>query len=482
MLKELIKSILIYGVASSAGRFIGLLLVPVYTRVFNPGQYGVIDLVATVVAFVSILGMAQLESAISRYYFAVKDEEERRLYVSTAFWTITGVSVLCAALVLVLAEHISSLLFETRQYGSVVIVGSLIIPVSNLFSFLAVLMRYIKKPLVYTVFIALQMLSTVCISVWLVAYEGVGVIGVFYGQLFGFLLAACAMVFYLRFLVGYVWSWDVLKKLFRYSLPMVPGVCGGWLNFYANRFFMLGYLTLADIGLYTVALKIASLFRLLDSAFRMAWGPFMWEHFERPGHQEIYRSVMKVVTAGVFMLVLLTALFSDEITAVLTTEEYANASPLIGILAFSIALTIVGQVVWLGPAIRKRTEYNSLAVYVSVGVNILLLYILVPAFGLMAVPICMLVSSTLSIVLGWFISERLYYVGFSKAFFEVGYVITLVVVVTSMVIHVSLFLQMAFMTVAGILFLTMLATGGERVLRVPPLRKTAKWLGLRLPE
>jgi O-antigen/teichoic acid export membrane protein len=244
---------------------------------------------------------------------------------------------------------------------------------------------------------------------------------------------------------------------------------------------MVGYLTLADIGLYTVALKIASLFRLLDSAFRMAWGPFMWEHFERPGHQEIYQRVMKVVTAGVFTLVLLTALFTDEILALLTTEEYASAAPLIGVLAFSIGLTIVGQIVWLGPAIRKRTEYNTLAVYISVGVNILLLYVLVPAYGLIGVAACMLASTTVSLVLGWSISERLYYVGFSKAFFEVGYLITLVVVVASILFPVSLFFQMAIMTAAGILFLTMLATGSSPIIRMP-LRKTARRIGLRLPD
>ena len=467
MLKDLAKSILIYGVASSIGKFIGLFLVPIYTRIFSPDQYGVIDLISTVVALVSILGMVQLESAISRYYFAVKENEERCIYVSTAFWTIIVLSSFWAVFVLLLAGPVSVLLFKTDQYRYVILVASLIIPFSNIFSFLTVLMRYINKPVVYTIFVTIQLLSTVGISVWLVVFKRIGIIGVFYGQLFGFILAAGAMLFYLRFLLRFAWKWNVLKRFFRYSLPMVPGVCGGWLNSYAGRFVMLGYLTLADIGLYTVALKIASIFGLVDSAFRMAWGPFMWENFERPDHRDIYKRVMKIVSIGVFSLVSMVALFGREIVSFLTTQAYANAAPLIGILGFSLGLRIVGQTVMLGSGICKRTEYNTLTMYISVGVNIALLFILVPAIGLIGAPLCMLISSTVLIVLGWYISERLYYIGFSKMFFGVGYLITLVVVVISVVIHVNLVYQMAIMVILGILFSIMLVTVKYPVFQVP---------------
>ncbi len=183
MLKGLAKSILIYGVASSIGKFIGLFLVPIYTRIFSPDQYGVIDLISTVVALVSILGMVQLESATSRYYFAVKENEERCIYVSTAFWTIIVLSSFWAVFVLLLAGPVSVLLFKTDQYRYVILVASLIIPFSNIFSFLTVLMRYINKPVVYTIFVTIQLLSTVGISVWLVVFKRIGIIGVFYGQL-----------------------------------------------------------------------------------------------------------------------------------------------------------------------------------------------------------------------------------------------------------------------------------------------------------
>lgn len=470
MFKDLAKSILIYGVASSIGKSIGLFLVPIYTRIFSPDQYGVIDLISTVVALVSIFGMAQLESAISRYYFAVKEDDKRRLYVSTAFWTIIVLSIFWTVFILLLAEHVSVLLFKTTQYRNVILIASLIIPFSNMFSFLTVLMRYIKKPLIYTIFVTIQLLSTVGISVWLVVFERIGIIGVFYGQLSGFVLGAGAMLFYLRFLLLFAWNWDVLKRFFRYSLPMVPAVAGNWLNSYANRFVMLGYLSLADIGLYTVALKIASLFRLLDSAFRMAWGPFMWENFERPDHREIYQKVMKIVSIGVFSVVAIVALFGSEILLLLTTQAYANAGPLIGMLGFSIGLTIVGQTIGLGAGITKRTEFITLIYFASVCANIACLFLLVPAIGLIAVPLCLLISTTVLVVLAWWNSERLYYIGFSKMFFGMAYMSTLICVAIPVMVDVSILLKVIMVAIVLAVFSTMLLKGKEPVLRLNSIK------------
>lgn len=471
MLKGLAKSVFIYGIAASIGKFVGLFLVPIYTRIFTPEQYGVIDLISTVVALVSILGMAQLESAISRYYYTAKNESERQLYVSTAFWAIVFLSIFWMLIAVASAGYLSWLLFKTGQYRNIVIAASLIIPVSNLFAFLTVVMRYLKKSMVYTLVVAIQVLSAVGISVWLVVFERIGIIGVFYGQLSGFLLGVATQLFYLRFLLLFTWNWDLLKKLFRYGLPMVPAVAGRWMNAYANRFVMIGYLTLADIGLYTVALKIASVFQLVESAFRMAWGPFMWEHLERDDHREIYKRIMKLVTIGVFFMVVIFAFFGKEALILLTTPYYVQAAPLMGILAFSIGLTIVFQTIGLGAGITRRTEFNTLIYLVSAGANIACLFIFVPKMGLIAVPVSLLVGSSMMVLAGWYNSERLYYIGFSKIFFCTAYIITSISVAVTAIADINIYIKFAVFVIVLWLFIIMLLIGKEPVLRLHALQR-----------
>lgn len=441
MIKELGKTFLIYGIASSISKFIGVFMVPIYTRVFSPADYGVIDLISIVISLASIVGMLQIESAISRYYYEIKNEVERIKYISTAFWTILIFSIIILIIVYISAGLISRLLFNSIKYNTVIYLAVFIIPVSNLFAFFSVIIRFQKKPLQYIVFVTIQLVLTVSVSIWLVVYEKIGIIGAFYGQMIGFSASALAMLIYLKKVVSFTFDYDILKKLYKYSLPLVPAVGGSWINSYANRFVMLGYLSITDIGLYTIALKIASIFKIGESAFRMAWGPLLWETIGNLRHRETLKEIAKLVTYIIFSIVIIAAFFSKDALYFLTTKEYYKAAPLIGILCFSLGLTIMVQTIGLGPSIVKKTIYNTIIYFMSISVNVASLFVFVPAFGIIGVAFSLFLSSFSLYVLAWYNSERLYYIGFDKLPFIVSFIITILFVGWSTFFDINLVLK-----------------------------------------
>jgi len=456
MFRPFAKSVVIYGIASSIGTFIGFFLVPIYTRIFSPEQYGIIDLISTVVSFIAILGMLQLESAISRYYFEAKDNYKRTQFISTAFWTIAVFSVLWTVLMLLFAKTLSIALFKTPEYKNIILLASFIIPVSNLFGYFTVIMRFLKKPVHFTIIVLTQILVSVGISIWLVVIERIGVIGVFIGQLSGFFIGCLVMLIYLRSFICLYWNKSILVDFFRYSLPLVPSVAGTWINSYANRFIMLGYLSVTDIGLYTVALKIASIFALLKNAFSLAWGPYFWETLKKPDHKVIYRKLSIYVTVLVFALVALFAFFAKELLILLTTDAYYDAAPLVGLLAFSAGITMVNPTIGVGMHIVKKTEYVPGILLISVIVNIGFLFLLVPFIGLIGVPISLLISSIAMFIMSWYISEKLYFIGFHKPGFTLIFMTTLIVVGIVTFISISLLVKIIFLLFAlsaGLIYL-----------------------------
>ena len=44
-LKELTKDTAIYGISTMIGRFLNFILVPLYTNIFSPADYGIIQLI-----------------------------------------------------------------------------------------------------------------------------------------------------------------------------------------------------------------------------------------------------------------------------------------------------------------------------------------------------------------------------------------------------------------------------------------------------
>src|SRR5437764_539797 len=71
------RSLAVYQVADVVSKFIAVLLLPVYTRYINPSGYGVVELLANGVIFVSILVRFGMIEAFLRFYFTDADQARR---------------------------------------------------------------------------------------------------------------------------------------------------------------------------------------------------------------------------------------------------------------------------------------------------------------------------------------------------------------------------------------------------------------------
>ena len=89
--KEFIKDTFVYGLGSGIKKFIGLFLLPFYTRALSPSDYGIIDTLATGVFFLSaFLNMgyyAQLGSKVDLFYADPKNSQSS---MAVALFYATG--------------------------------------------------------------------------------------------------------------------------------------------------------------------------------------------------------------------------------------------------------------------------------------------------------------------------------------------------------------------------------------------------------
>ena len=90
-LRQLGQESLVYGLAGVVSKFIGFFLVPIYTRIFSPADYGVMGLITTTMAAVSIFVVLGLDSAAGRWYYDSDEIEDRKRTIAT--WAVTQVTV-----------------------------------------------------------------------------------------------------------------------------------------------------------------------------------------------------------------------------------------------------------------------------------------------------------------------------------------------------------------------------------------------------
>ena len=114
---DLGKDIFIYGFMTGLSQVTGLLLLPIFTRVFSTDDYGIIDIIATITTIVTIIAGLSLPSAIYRYYHDARDERELNSFISTTtvFIAIFGLSMIFMGIIL--SDSIAELLLDNSQFG-----------------------------------------------------------------------------------------------------------------------------------------------------------------------------------------------------------------------------------------------------------------------------------------------------------------------------------------------------------------------------
>ena len=124
-LKRLVSSLAAYQLADVVSKLIAVLLLPVYTRYINPSGYGVVELLANGVIFVSIVVRFGMIEAFLRYYFTDQDQARRDALVrrATGFLliatTVTAVALAIPAVPLsrIVLGHRDPTIFASPCWG-----------------------------------------------------------------------------------------------------------------------------------------------------------------------------------------------------------------------------------------------------------------------------------------------------------------------------------------------------------------------------
>lgn len=133
MLGKLIKESLIYGLSRYIGKFISVFLLPLYTAVLIPEDYGILDLLGTITIVSSFLIISGTDTALGYYYYRKEHFHERAVMVSSSLWIRIIFSVIAFGIILIGSGFLSETLFGRDYTLFIVITGITIFFFLNLF-------------------------------------------------------------------------------------------------------------------------------------------------------------------------------------------------------------------------------------------------------------------------------------------------------------------------------------------------------------
>jgi len=411
VLKRLAKDMAIYGAGDFAFRFAAFAVFPIYAHLFSVDQFGVMELVNTLAGFVSIFLGFGITNAVQRFYWDPKvSEEERPRWVSTAFFSLMGWSVLFTTGVLLAAHLLRGKIEEEYGILWIFILLSLIgnIPIQILQYCLDTL-RLHFAPWKFMLLSGWRNLSGVALGLLFILMLKMGLLGFFLGNFLAPAISIPIGVWLIRKDLKCVFDRKVAKEVLQFGYPFIFAGVAYWFFGSLDRW-MLGTLSNnVQVGLFSIAFKFASLLVFINFAFGQAWSPFAIKIYaDHEDYKAIFSQILSFLFFSLSLIGMGLALFAKELLWLLTPKSYWPAATIIGFLAMGIVLYGTTQVTALGISLEKKTHLISVAAWLTAAVNFVLNLLLIPIWGALGSGVAIFFSYAILTSLYLYWTQRLH--------------------------------------------------------------------------
>lgn len=420
LLRQFSKDTLLYGLGKGIKKFIGLLLLPLYTRALSPAEFGIIDSLGALLFFMSVFFTLGLDSSTSYFYFKEQNEEGRGKILFTAF-VLRLLAVIPATILSFFSHPISKFMFGSEQYAGAVLITFLLIPANIIMSEQELIYRFNRKAWNYNLITISKSLCNIAGGILLVVQLKWSVLGAQLASLFSTIAVIFfSFITYTRFCYTYKFDKFTAKKLIRYGFPLVWASLGVWVYSVSDRFFLIHYKSLDDIGFYSIGSTFSQPIGLINMAVQMSFGVLFYEvyHSEpsesKTKSKQLMKQILYLYISVATVLALALCVFSYEILEVVATTSYIKGIVVIPILTCSLIFAQMIEIVPAGISLSEKTWHFTWIIFIAAAVNAGLNFIFIPALGFMGAAITTLIANLVYFVLVDNVSSRYFDAEFSR--------------------------------------------------------------------
>ena len=477
-LKSLAKETAIYGVSSIVGRFLNYLLVPVYTIALpaSSGGYGVVTNIYAWVALILVLLTCGMETGFFR--FANKGQDDPMRVYSTTLLSVSIGSLVFVALGLLFLEPIAGWL-EYGEHPWYIGMMMIVVAMDAIQSIPFAYLRYKKRPIKFAALKLLFIFLNIALNLfYYVILEGndVG-----YAFLFNLVCTSVVMVCMIPELRGftYVLDKELLKRMLRYSLPLVILGVAGILNQVADKIiFPFVYPDEAEatiqLGIYGAASKIAMIMAMFTQAFRFAYEPFVFGKSKEKDSREMYAQAMKFFIIFTLLAFLAVIFYLDILRHVIGRDYWDGLRVVPIVMAAEIFMGIYFNLSFWYKLIDE-TRWGAYFSLTGCIILILMNIFLVPKYGYIACAWAGFTGYGVAMLLSYFVGQKKYPIQYDLKAIGMYVLLAAVLYVAAEYVSIdNIYLRMAYRTVLLLLFIAYVVKRDLPLNQIPILNKLLK--------
>ncbi|MGZ3863368.1 MAG: lipopolysaccharide biosynthesis protein [Bacteroidia bacterium] len=428
-LKKLAGQTAIYGLSTVLPRFLGYLLVILYTYVFTkPAEFGINTHIYSFISFFNIIVRYGMETAF--FNFINKEEDKSKVYSTALISLITSTAVF-TVIGLVLSRFIAAKLgYENNvnfiQWAIMLIAIDAItaIPFARL--------RAENRPLKFAFINIFNMVVNIGVNLFFFllckpAYENDLLnnttsflgnlydpeIGIGYSFLANLLANAFSLLLLYKEFLGFKYKFDkeLWLRMFSYAFPLLILGLAGMINETFDRLILKSLLPedigMRELGIYGACYKISILMTIFIQAFKFAAEPFFFSHAKNEDSKKLNAVVMKYFIIACSFLFLATTMNLKLIRNMVSPAYWEGMGVVPVLLIANLCLGIYFNLsVWY--KLTGHTKFGAYLTIVGAIITLVINFAFIPKYSYMASAWATLISYGTMMVLSYLLSQKYY--------------------------------------------------------------------------
>ncbi len=412
-LKELTKDTAIYGISTMIGRFLNFILIPFFTNIFDPNEYGYVMLLYAYIGLFNIIYVYGLDSAFLKYA-AFKHIGDDKDNFSTPYLSILFTSFLLTSIIIFLKAPIGSAINLPENFNHLIIYSTLIIFFDSNTSIPFLKLRLERKAKYFSFLKVLNITINIAANFVLILKFKLGIEAIFISNL---IASALTLLFLLpKILKNFKPRIHSLlyKRLLKFGLPYLPAGLAVMIVQVIDVPILQALTDVDTVGIYKANYKLGIFMMLFVSMFQYAWQPFFLNNAKEDNAKEIFSKVLTYFTVVGSVLLVTLSLFINEIVKInlggfyLIGEKYWSGIPIVPIVLLGYFFNGLYVVFSAGIYIKEKSIFAPIVTGLGALVNVIANYTLIPQLNIIGAALATLASYVV-MAAGYYIVTQKYY-------------------------------------------------------------------------
>ena len=309
----LTKTTIWYTLSNLFVRSVNYLLLPLYSNLISPAQFGNYALLMSFYSFSMVLYQGGYQAALNKYYLIEQDSTRRNIIFATISRTAIVIAFFLSVVVALFANDLSNIVFGNPSGRDLILLlaGAMFFETAGgqLINFLITTGRGSKVAVVT----GIGAVAGFLLNIYFIYFRSMGIPGIITAQLASAVLICFLLLPLLLNVIKEKGDYTLLKKLLIFTSPLILGGIFSVGVDVADRFILNSFLGISEVGIYSFSYRIAVIMNLFIISFRTAWMPYAIDLYNKKMYEVNLNSILiKFISAGGIIFISV-ALFTNDL-------------------------------------------------------------------------------------------------------------------------------------------------------------------------